>query len=248
LKESRSVLIKKDEDQLLSFQMVPMDRRCPYLVRSILWMRINVVFGTEEEKEYNSLIRSCIYNKAQMLKMNQYEEYGQIFSGQTEFVLKQVYSGDIKMRSIDMQQYKRYSFTFRDCTTPDDGELLCDNCHVVKKHPRRLCRNRYHLDNKGLRKNKNTSTIYFASPTKAKKKIGMVAELLLSSQQINWYLKSRLEEQREKRGNCHYNKIWRCLMRSHRQRQRRYLIQRKKNDWERDFISFDLKSIIAGYT
>ena len=69
-KESRLALVKKDDDELLSFHAVPVDRRCLYLVRSILRMGTNVVWGMEEEMGYNSLIRSCIYNKGQMLKMN----------------------------------------------------------------------------------------------------------------------------------------------------------------------------------
>ena len=49
LKESHLALIKKNEDQLLSFQTVPVDWRCIYLVRSILGMGLNVVWGMEEE-------------------------------------------------------------------------------------------------------------------------------------------------------------------------------------------------------
>ena len=134
-----------------------------------------------------------------MLNINQHEEYGKMFSGQTEFVLKQVYSSDIKIQSIDVQQYTCYAFAVRECTTPDNGELLCDKCNAIRKYLRRRCCNWYHLDNKGLPKNTNSSTICFASPTKEKEKMGMAAELLQKYQELTWYLKSRLEEQRENR-------------------------------------------------
>ena len=86
-------------------------------------MGVNIVWGDEEEQGYNALIRSSIYQKAQLLKINKHLEYGSISSGTTEFVLKEVYSGPIWHRVKDIRQYTRYIFASSNCSSPVDGEL-----------------------------------------------------------------------------------------------------------------------------
>ena len=58
-------------------------------------MELNVVWGDEEQLGYNSLIRTSIHQKGQLLKVNKHEEYGLLLSDKTEFILKKVYSGPI---------------------------------------------------------------------------------------------------------------------------------------------------------
>ena len=57
-RDARLILKKRDEEYLLIFQSTPVDRRCLYLVRSIMGVGSNVVWDNEEEEGYNSLIRS----------------------------------------------------------------------------------------------------------------------------------------------------------------------------------------------
>ena len=78
-----------------------------------------------------------------MLKENLHEEYGLLLSGQTEYILQEVYSGSIQKRSVDIQQYTRYAFSAQDCSAPMDGELICEACSSIRKPLRRLCRNQY---------------------------------------------------------------------------------------------------------
>ena len=114
-KEARRLLCMEEEECLLTFQNKNLSQRCLYLVRSMMGMGLNVKWGNKEEEGYNSLIRSCIYNKGQLLKDNQHEEYGLLLSGQTEFILREVYSGPIQKRSVDIPQYTCYTGFF--CTT-----------------------------------------------------------------------------------------------------------------------------------
>ena len=58
-------------------------------------MGSNVVWSEEEEIGYNSLIRSSIYEKAQLLKDNRYEAHGILMSGNREYILLLVYLSSI---------------------------------------------------------------------------------------------------------------------------------------------------------
>ena len=127
-------------------------------------------------------------------------EHGVFISGQTEYVLHELYSGRIQQRDNDIMQYDRYVFASRLCSSPSDNEVVCGQCLAVRKQLRRLCRARFETGNKPMHKFTNTSSYVFASPSKAMVKIDMVKENLRSVQKSNVYLKSCLEKQREKHG------------------------------------------------
>ena len=82
-REAYRVLQVEDEEHLLRFNHTHKDHQCLYLVRSVIKMGTRVVWGDEEEEGYNSLIWTCIYQKAQLLKDNIYEECGVLVSGST---------------------------------------------------------------------------------------------------------------------------------------------------------------------
>lgn len=160
----------------------------------------NVVWGKEENEGYDSSIRSSIRRKAKMLKENSHQEHGLLVSGQTRYILREIYSRPIQRRNQDTQQYARYAFVSEYHCSPSGNDIICNNCDGIKKAIRRLCRVIYEQDNKVIHNKSNTSTLVDASASKAIQKIEMVVGKLRSVQKINNYLKSRLEEQREKDG------------------------------------------------
>ena len=197
-REAQRVLLNNDNNYVHAFDDDKIEKRCIYLVRSVLMVGSNVVWGDEEEEGYNSLVRSSIHQKKNLLKENKHEVCGVLVSGQTEYVLKELYSGRVQKRGS--HQYYRYAFASRNCSAPSNGELLCTHCDNIKKGLRRLCRLRYEYDNRTLHKNTKTSILMKASPSKTQKKIEMVVDNLRSVQKCNHYLNSRLEDQRKKDG------------------------------------------------
>lgn len=123
--EARRVLQKEDKEHILCFNSRLKDRRCIHLVRSVLKMGSNVIWGEEEEVGYNSLIEFCIYQKAQMPKDNKHEEYSVLVLGQTEYVLKEIYSGFIQKQSSNIQQCTQYIFASKKCTYHSGNDLIC---------------------------------------------------------------------------------------------------------------------------
>ena len=198
-KEARRQLEKNDGSNATRDTPL-LENRCLGLVRSLMGVGTNVTWGNEEEEGYDSLVRSSIRKKAQLLKENTFEEHGLHQSGQIKYVLRQLYSSQIQKRTKDAQQYARYVFTSERCSAPLFGELICNSCNDIKKGLRRLCKLRYEQDNKILHKKTKISTIINASPSKTLQKIDMVVDNLRSVQKVNCYLKSRLEEQRLKDG------------------------------------------------
>ena len=77
---------------------------------------------------------------------------------------------------------------------------MCDNCIVVRKILRRLCRNRFLYNNKPLHKFTNTSQIVKSTPTKAMEKIETIGDHLHLVQKSKRYYRMIFEEQREKDG------------------------------------------------
>ena len=175
-------------------------KRCLYLVNGVMKHGSNVVWRNEEVSGYHSLIQSSIYEKAQLLKDNRHVEHGILVSGQTEFILKEIYSGGIKKRNNESQQYARFAFASANCSSPSENELLCDNCIGVRKILRRLCRNRFLYNNKPLHKFTNTSQIVKSTPTKAMEKIETIGDHLHLVQKSKRYYRMIFEEQREKDG------------------------------------------------
>ena len=174
--------------------------KCLGLVRSIMGIGKNVVWGEEEDIGYDSLIRSSIHYKAKMLKENAYLEQGLLLSGEAKYVLVELYSGQIQKRYQDIKQYDRYAFASSNCQSPPDGELICTNCATIRKPLRRLCRSRYEQNSKSINKNTKTTLLELASPSKLTEKIDMVVDDLRSVRKSNRYLKSCLEEKRVKHG------------------------------------------------
>lgn len=84
-----------------------------------------MIWGEKEEQGYNSLIRSSIYQKSQIPIDNKHEEYGLLLSSQTEYVLREIYSGTIQKRYQDIQQYTRFVFDSRHCSSLPDNQLIC---------------------------------------------------------------------------------------------------------------------------
>ena len=165
-KEAQRVLKREDEDHLLRFDdAIPKDVRCIHLLKNVLSMGTNVVWSEREEVGCNSLIWSSIYQKAKLLKENIHKEYGVLVSGQTEYVLWEIYSGSIKQRSHDIKQYDRYAFVLRQCTSPLGNQLVCIHYNALK-----LCQIRYKQDNTSFYKKINISSLMNASPSKAMQK------------------------------------------------------------------------------
>ena len=98
-----------------------------------------MVRGKEEELGYESLIWLSIYEKGQLLKTDRHAGFGVILSGDTEFALKEVYSGLIWKRTKDINQYKRYDFASRNCVPHPDNQLICTHCINIRKQLSRLC-------------------------------------------------------------------------------------------------------------
>ena len=95
-KEARRSLQMEDDYHLVSFNSGGKATKCLHLIKSMMKLGKNVVWGSEEEEGYNSLVRTSIYNKGQALKDNNYVEHGVFVSGQTEYVLHELYSGRIQ--------------------------------------------------------------------------------------------------------------------------------------------------------
>ena len=70
-------------------------------MKSVLSIVKNMIWG-EEEEGYDSLIRSSIYQKVQILKENRHVEFGLLVSGVLEYILKEIYSGSIQQDSSDI--------------------------------------------------------------------------------------------------------------------------------------------------
>ena len=60
-------------------------------------------------------------------------EFRLLVSGETEYILKEIYSGSIQQRSSDILQYNRYTFASRHCTSPPKGEIIYTHCSGIKK-------------------------------------------------------------------------------------------------------------------
>ena len=197
---ARNEMEQKETEMMNSVDSQSNVKRCLYLVPSVMKLGSNVVWGDNEENGYKSLIRSSIYKKGQLLKDNHHVQHGILVSGETEFVLNEIYSGRIKKRNQKMLQYARFAFASIDCSSPSNNEIICANCLSVRKILRRLCCGRFENDNKPLHKFTNTTQIVNASPSKAMIKIDKVADDLHSMQKSNFYLRSRLEKDRENHG------------------------------------------------
>ena len=199
-RDARIRLEKEDGEYLFGHNMPIEYNTCLGLVRSIMGIGKNVVWGEEEDIGYDSLIRSSIHYKAKMLKENTYLEQGLLLSGEAKYVLVELYSGQIQKRYQDIKQYDRYAFASSNCQSPPDGELICTNCATIRKPLRRLCRSRYEQNSKSINKNTKTTLLELASPSKLTEKIDMVVDDLRSVRKSNRYLKSCLEEKRVKHG------------------------------------------------
>ena len=129
-----------------------------------------------------------------MFKENGYHEEVSVLSGQTRFILKEMFSGPIQKRSKFTRQYYRYTFVSDQCCSLMN-KLICSNCNAIKRALQRLFWGRYEHNNKVLHAKMNTSKIVNEIPSKAVKSIEMVVGKLRSVQMSSIYLKSRLEGQ-----------------------------------------------------
>ena len=121
-------LEKEDGEHLFGRNTTIQQNKCIGLVQSLMGTGKNVVWGEEEEMGYYLLVCSSIYQTTNMLKENTYE----VSIRQTQYILQELYLGQIQKRLQDSRQYDRYTFTSIKCTHPPEGELVCVNCATAR--------------------------------------------------------------------------------------------------------------------
>ena len=174
-------------------------KECMGLTKSVLEIDTGKVkWGEEEERGYESLVRTSIYQKGQELKINKHiNGSGILRSGIDNFILRELHGGDISKGGTE---YLRYSFFSSLCHSPEEGQLICESCNSLKRKLRALCRSRYENDSKEIHPNTKISYICNSSPSKAIERIEDIGSNLHSERKKNIYLEARIKKQTEDHG------------------------------------------------